>query len=85
MNLNPLGTKIIVTKDEKQKITLNDIVLSDYDKEVPTIATVVAVGIEVEKIQKGDKIVICWKKTKPMSFEGLTYYMIDVENVLRII
>ena len=96
--IEPLGTKIVVLRDEPKSTTLGGIVLPDSvkERERPSEATVVAIGpgklrdepniqyvpIHGGELRAGDKLLISRFAGVETEHGGKKYLVIDQDDVL---
>lgn len=92
MNLNPLGSKVVLQPLEKEKVTQSGLVIPDTaDKARPIQGTVIAVGpgaltedgvLLPMSVKVGDQVL--FKKYGPDEVEigGVTYLVADEKDIL---
>jgi chaperonin GroES len=83
MKLNPLGKNIIVKQEEAKNKTESGIITGNTQK--PNQGVVLAIGDEVEKIKKGDKIIFSGFGRQPMEHEGEQFLMLKEHEILATI
>lgn len=88
--VEPLGTRVLIRKDEDKKQTKGGIQLPD-NIEIPTITgRIVAISAEIENspdipLCKYDKVLFNPKGAIPVDFEGDNrLFVVDVENVVAV-
>lgn len=88
--VEPIGTRVLIRKDEDKKQTKGGIQLPD-NIEIPTITgRIVAVSAEIENepnvpLQQYDKVLFNPKGAIPVDFEGDNrLFVVDVENVVAV-
>ena len=88
--VEPIGTRVLIRKDEDKKVTKVGIHLPDKI-EIPTLTgRIVAVSAEVEDddhypIQQYDKVLFSPKDAVPVDFEGDNrLFVVPVENIVAV-
>ena len=88
--VEPIGSRVLIRKDEDKKETKGGIKLPD-NIEIPTITgRIVAISAEVENapdlpLRKYDKVLFNPKGSIPVDFEGDNrLFVVDVENVVAV-
>ncbi|MFW6230576.1 MAG: co-chaperone GroES [Nanoarchaeota archaeon] len=84
MNIEPLGTRVIVEPKEKEKKTKGGIYLPDTAQEKENIGTVVAVskGIKESPVSQGDTVMFEKYGGKEISDNEKKYIIIDVKDII---
>jgi co-chaperonin GroES (HSP10) len=85
--LKPIKSKILIQlKDmEKEEVLSSGIVLTTIDRDVAQLATVLAVGPEVEYVKVGDSILPNWNAAEETKFEKEKYFLVKEEEVVMIV
>ena len=88
--VEPIGSRVLIRKDEDKKETKGGIKLPD-NIEIPTITgRIVAISAEVENspdlpLRKYDKVLFDPKGSIPVDFEGDNrLFVVDIENVVAV-
>jgi chaperonin GroES len=88
--VEPIGSRVLIRKDEDKKETKGGIKLPD-NIEIPTITgRIVAISEEVENspdlpLRKYDKVLFDPKGSIPVDFEGDNrLFVVEVENVVAV-
>ena len=88
--VEPIGSRVLIRKDEDKKETKGGIKLPD-NIEIPTITgRIVAISAEVENspdlpLRKYDKVLFNPKGSIPVDFEGDNrLFVVEVENVVAV-
>jgi chaperonin GroES len=88
--VEPLGTRILIRKDESRQQTKGGIVLPD-DAEIPTITgRVVEISIQIERdedfpVQKYDKVLFNPKNSIPVDFEpDNVLYVVPIDDIVAV-
>ena len=88
--VEPIGTRVLIRKDEDKKETKGGIKLPD-NIEIPTITgRIVAVSAEVENapdipLRQYDKVLFNPKGAIPVDFEGDNrLFVVEIENVVAV-
>ena len=88
--VEPIGSRVLIRKDEDKKETKGGIKLPD-NIEIPTITgRIVAISAEVEHspdlpLRKYDKVLFNPKGSIPVDFEGDNrLFVVEVENVVAV-
>ena len=88
--VEPIGSRVLISKDQDKKQTKGGIQLPD-NIEIPTITgRVVAISAEVENspdipLRKYDKVLFNPKGAIPVDFEGDNrLFVVEVENVVAV-
>lgn len=88
--VEPIGSRVLIRKDEDKKQTKGGIQLPD-NIEIPTITgRIVAVSAEVENeldipLRKYDKVLFNPKGAIPVDFEGDNrLFVVEIENVVAV-
>lgn len=80
--IKPLADRVVAVREAAQTKTASGIYLPDTSKEKPAMATVVAVGPDVETLKIGDKIVYKEYATTELKVDGTEYLLVKEEDVL---
>jgi len=88
--VEPLGTRILIRRDESRQQTRGGIVLPD-DAEIPTITgRVVEISVQIDRdddfpIRKYDKVLFHPKRAIPVDFEpDNLLFVVPVEDVVAV-
>ena len=83
--IQALGTKLVVTRTEREQATSSGIIISNQQDNNPP-ACIVSQGADVTlKCEPGDSVVISWPSTAEAKHEGMTYYIVDQTGVFGVI
>jgi co-chaperonin GroES (HSP10) len=83
--IQALGTKLVVTRTEREQTTTSGIIISNLQEQNPT-ARIVSQGADVTlNCKPGDQVVISWPSTAETRHEGTTYYIVDQTGVFGVI
>ena len=89
LGIKPLGTRVVIKKDEAVETTKGGLILSGSAKEKPQQAQVVAVGpgTEDEKMQLkvGDHVIFARYGGTELKYEGNEYTIMDQKDILAVI
>ena len=81
--LKPLSKNIVLKKEEAEQKTASGIILTTESKEVPSQATVVAVGPKCESgLKEGDKVVYKNYSGTKVTINDEDLIVIDEEDIL---
>lgn len=93
--IKPLHDNVVLEKEEveSEKKTASGIILTDSNKEEPSIAKVVAVGPGIYQdgklvtidVEEGQRVVYKKYATTEIKIDGKEYYIVSAENVLAVI
>lgn len=83
--LKPLHKNVILKKDEVEKKTASGIILTEANKNQPSIATVVAVGPDSEaEIKEQDRVVYKEYSGTKVEVDDVEYIIIEDEDILAV-
>ena len=85
MNFQPLGNRVLVKRVEEATTTMSGIIIPDNAKEKPSRGEVVALSKEVEVLETGNQVLFGKYAGNEVSFEGIKYTVLDVEDIFGII
>lgn len=85
MNFQPLGKRVLVERLEDVKTTASGIIIPDNAKEKPLSGKVLAVSSEVEGVSVGDSVVFAKYGGTEVVFDGKTYLVLKIEDVLGVL
>lgn len=83
--IKPLADRVVAVRVEAQTKTASGLFLPDNAKEKPVVATVAAVGPDVEQVKKGDKILYKEYSTTEIKIDGTEYLIVKEEDILATI
>jgi len=89
----PLYNNVVLKKEEVENKTSSGIILNVTDKDLPSIATVIAVGegklvdgkVMPLQVKINDKVVYKEYSATKVEYEGAEYLIISEESILAII
>ena len=86
MNFKPLADRVLVQEEEVATQTASGIYIPDNaSKEIPTHATVVAIGPDVKHVEVGDKVVYGkYAKSAAVTVDDKEYLVMEVAEILGI-
>ena len=83
--IQALGTKLVVTRTEREQATASGIIISNQQENNPP-ACIISQGAEVTlNCKPGDQVIISWPSTAEAKHEGTTYYIVDQTGVFGVI
>ena len=85
MNFQPLGKRVLVKQVEEATTTISGIIIPDNAKEKPSRGEVVAVSKEIDVLKNGNQVLFGKYAGNEISFEGIKYIVLDVEDIFGII
>ena len=94
VNLQPLGDKVVVSRDESQEITAGGIVLPDSAKDKPSRGTVVAIGTGkllddgtrgAMQVKIGDRVLFTSYAPENIEIEDEEYLLMSESDILTVI
>lgn len=80
--ITPLADRVVAVREKAQEKTASGLYLPDSSKEKPVIATVVAVGKDVQQVAVGDKIVYKEYSTTELKINDVEYLIVKEDDVL---
>ncbi len=80
-----LGTNVLVTETEKEESSAGGIILTESITKGSKPALVLAVGPEVENIEKGDRVFLKWDEALPVDVKGNGGAIIDVQHIKAVL
>jgi chaperonin 10 Kd subunit len=80
--IKPLADRVVAVREKAQEKTASGLYLPDSSKEKPVMATVVAVGLKVEQVAVGDKIVYKEYSTTDLKINETEYLIVKEDDVL---
>lgn len=84
MNFKPLGKRVLVQIIETENKTASGIYIPDSAKEKPSIATVIAVGADIEGVKVNDKVVFGKYSGTQLNLEGSEYLVLETKDILGV-
>ena len=94
VSLQPLGDKVVVSRDESEDVTAGGIVLPDSAKDKPSRGTIIAVGTgkllddgsrgEMQ-VKKGDRVLFTSYAPETISIDGQEYLLMSESDILAVI
>ena len=89
MQVKPLGTNVLLRKEEAEETTQSGIILTGSAKEAPSWATVVACGPgtaeEKMEVKPGDKVIFAKYTGTSIKLEGTEYTMVFQKDILAVV
>jgi len=81
--IEPLGSRVLLKTVEQEDRTSSGLYLPETAKEKPQLAVVIAVGDDEEiKVKVDDKVLFAKYSGTEVSYQGQTYLLMDVSDVL---
>lgn len=80
--IKPLADRVVAVREKAASKTASGIYLPDGAKEKPVMATVEAVGPQVQGIKVGDRILYKEYSTTEIKINGVEYLIVKEEDVL---
>jgi len=80
-----LRTNVLVTETEKEESSAGGIILTESITKGSKPALVLAVGPEVENIEKGDRVFLKWDEALPVDVKGNGGAIIDVQHIKAVL
>ncbi|TWU29624.1 co-chaperone GroES [Bythopirellula polymerisocia] len=94
VNLQPLGDKVVVSRDESQEVTVGGIYLPDSAKDKPSRGTIIAIGTgkllddgtrgEMQ-VKKGDRVLFTSYAPETISIDDEEYLLMSESDILAVI
>lgn len=94
VSLQPLGDKVVVSRDESEDVTAGGIVLPDSAKDKPSRGTIVAVGTgkllddgsrgEMQ-VKKGDRVLFTSYAPETITIDDDEYLLMSESDILAVI
>jgi co-chaperonin GroES (HSP10) len=86
MSIEAVKTRVLFTRKEVEKQTASGIVLSNPQQETNPLGYVTSIGPEVNiTMNQGDAIVVNWQSVGMIEYDGVTYYIVDQNNINAVI
>lgn len=86
MELNPIGTRVVIKKVEAEEKTQGGIILTSSAKEQPQMAEVVAVGPgtkdEPMEVKAGEKVIFSKYAGTEVKYQGEEYTIMSQSDIL---
>jgi chaperonin GroES len=85
MKIEPMGARVLILPEEKERETASGIILPETAKEKPQIGTIKAVGDEEEMatdLEVGDKVLFPKYTGTEIEMDGVTYLIMEEGDVL---
>ena len=80
--IKPLADRVVAVKETPATKTASGLYLPDSSKEKPVLAVVEAVGPDVKRLKKGDRIVYKEYSTTELAIDGAEYLIVKEDDVL---
>lgn len=81
--IKPLHKSVLIKKEEKENKTTSGIVLSTEKKEVPSIASVIAVGDEcTSSLKENDRVIYKEYSGTKVTVANQDYIVIDEKDII---
>ena len=94
VNLQPLGDKVVVSRDESQEVTVGGIYLPDSAKDKPSRGTIIAIGTgkllddgtrgEMQ-VKKGDRVLFTSYAPETISIDDEEFLLMSESDILAVI
>lgn len=85
MNFQPLGNRVLVERLEEATTTASGIIIPDNAKEKPSQGRVIAIGSDVEEVEKGDVVVFGKYVGNELAIDGTEFLIIEADELFGII
>ena len=86
MIIKPLGERVLIKQTEQEEVTKSGIVLpGTASKEKPIIGEVLAIGVKVEDIKVGNKVIFEKYSGTEIKDGEESYLILEKNNVLAIV
>jgi chaperonin GroES len=83
LNLEPLGSRVLIRPLEQESKTASGLLLPDTAKEKPQTGEVVAVGDDEDiKLKVGDRVLFAKYSGTEFKLDGVEYILFDANDVL---
>ncbi len=83
INIEPLGSRVLIHALEQESKTPSGLLLPETAKEKPQTGEVVAVGDDEEiKLKAGDKVLFAKYSGTEFKMDGVEYLLMEVNDVL---
>lgn len=92
--LQPLGDKVVVSRDESIETTAGGIFLPDSAKDKPSRGTIVAIGTGKQlddgsrgemQVKKGDRVLFTSYAPEPINIDDDEYLLMSESDILAVI
>jgi chaperonin GroES len=81
--IEPLGSRVLLKTVEQEDRTSSGLYLPETAKEKPQLAVVIAIGDDEDiKVKVDDKVLFAKYSGTEVSYQGQTYLLMDVSDVL---
>ena len=94
VTLQPLGDKVVVSRDESQEVTVGGIFLPDSAKDKPSRGTIIAIGTgkllddgtrgEMQ-VKKGDRVLFTSYAPEPINIDDEEFLLMSESDILAVI
>ena len=94
VTLQPLGDKVVVSRDESQEVTVGGIYLPDSAKDKPSRGTIIAIGTgkllddgsrgEMQ-VKKGDRVLFTSYAPEPINIDDEEFLLMSESDILAVI
>ena len=86
MIIKPLGERVLIKQTKQEEVTKSGIVLpGTASKEKPIIGEVLAIGVKVEDIKVGNKVIFEKYSGTEIKDGEESYLILEKDNVLAIV
>ena len=86
MIIKPLGERVLIKQTEQEEVTKSGIVLpGTASKEKPIIGEVLAIGLKIEEVKVGDKVIFEKYSGTEVKDGEENYLILEKDNVLAIV
>lgn len=82
MKIMPLNERVVLKMKEQEELTAGGLFLPNTAKEKPEFAEVIAVDTGIEKVKKGDLVLISKYSGTEVKLEGVEYIIVKEEDIL---
>ncbi|MDA3085891.1 co-chaperone GroES [Campylobacter sp. CS_ED1] len=86
MKFQPLGKRVLISREEEVKTTASGIIIPDNaSKEKPSTGKIVEVGTGCDGVKKGDVVAFAKYAGSEITLDDKKYLILNFEDVLGII
>ena len=94
VNLQPLGDKVVVSRDESEEVTAGGIYLPDAAKDKPSRGTIMAIGTGKllddgtrgqMQVKKGDRVLFTSYAPEPITIDDEEFLLMSESDILAVI
>ena len=85
MQINPLGKRVLLTKDAAPEESEGGIYIPSGSREQPLVAHVRAIGDEVSRVKKGDEVVYASYAGTDFQIGGDEVIVVDEDDIMLVL